>query len=48
MNTEDNGIEIIPSVLGDKTVQHIGTLLAGICSQILASFSRIVSLKFFY
>jgi len=44
LNTADNGIEVIPSVLGgNKKVQHIGMLLAGLCSHILASFSILVS-----
>jgi hypothetical protein len=42
LNTEDNGLEIIPSVLGNKTSGHIGMLLAGFCSQILSSFSSLV------
>lgn len=42
LNTEDNGLEIIPSVLGNKTSGHIGMLLAGFCSQILSSFSSVV------
>ena len=43
LNAEESGIEVIPSVLGNKTSGHIGMLLAGFCSQILASFSSMVS-----
>lgn len=47
LNTADNGVEVIPSVLGgNKKVQHIGMLLAGLCSQILASLSTLVSTYF--
>lgn len=47
LNTADNGVELIPSVLGgNKKVQHIGMLLAGLCSHILASFSILVSTYF--
>jgi hypothetical protein len=43
LNTADNGVEVIPSVLGgSKKVQHIGMLLAGLCSHILASLSILV------
>jgi hypothetical protein len=42
LNNEETGIEVIPSVLGNKTSGHIGMLLAGFCSQILASFSGMV------
>ena len=43
LNTADNGVEVIPNVLGgNKKVQHIGMLLAGLCSHILASFSILV------
>lgn len=47
LNTEDNGLEVIPSVLGPKISQHVGMLLAGLCSQILSSFSPIVRIFFF-
>jgi len=47
LNTADNGVEVIPSVLGgNKKVQHIGMLLAGLCSQILSSLSTLVSTYF--
>jgi len=40
---EEAGVEVIPSVLGNKTSGHIGMLLAGFCSQILTSFSSMAS-----
>ncbi|KAG8836757.1 hypothetical protein FRC18_010798 [Serendipita sp. 400] len=41
LNAEDNGLEIIPSVLGAKISNHLGMLLAGFCSQILAGFASL-------
>lgn len=39
--TDDVGLEIIPSVLGNKVTAHVGMLLASFCSQILAGFSSL-------
>jgi trafficking protein particle complex subunit 9 len=48
LNAESNGLEVIPTVLGNKTSGHIGMLLAGLCSQILASFTSLVCKRLYF
>lgn len=43
-----SGIEVIPSMDTNKTKMHIGTLLASLCSRILAEFSSLVCLRVLY